>query len=152
MTSWIVQTSFVHVLHGWTWLPQLLETMHMTFHSLLVGAVAVMAARLAGLGRRIAIDALAGVVLPICWMAFAIQVLSGGLMFIMSADQYAENEYFLAKISAVLVGAVLLAALHWSALRMKDDTGHGGARAIALIAVPIWFAALTFGRFVYTLL
>lgn len=155
MFAAIVNSPYVHVLHGLSWLPQTLETIHMTFHSLLVGAFLLMALRLLGLGSAISVRSLAKYLLPACWIAVVMQVLSGGLMFVQAADQYAVNFYFLWKIIAVALGIGLLA---WIQLAIGRDGGNWDQsgrvpmriRLIAGAAIPVWFGALVFGRFIYT--
>ena len=157
MLSTLANLSFVHTLHALPWAPQLLETIHMTFHSLLVGAFIVLAARLLGFGRDVPLAPLARLVFAVCWISVGVQVVAGGLMFLMMVDQYADNEYFIAKIAAIAVGLTLLAALQL-ALRANapawDSAGTIPApvRGVAALAVPVWLVALGFGRFVYTLL
>ena len=104
MFTAIANSAFTHFLHTLPWLPQVLETIHMTFHSLLVGAAVLLALRLLGFGRGIPLVGLARYLLPACWVALAMLAVSGGLLFAMTADRYVRDPYFLWKIAAVAEG------------------------------------------------
>src|SRR5688572_12476980 len=101
MFTAIANSAFVHFLHTMPWLPQVLETIHMTFHSVLVGAAVLLALRLVGVGKGIPLARLARYLLPACWASLAFLAVSGGLMFAMSADRYVNDRYFVWKIAAV---------------------------------------------------
>src|SRR5712691_3981206 len=102
MFTALANSPFAHALHRLPWLPQLLETIHMTFHALLVGAFVLLALRLIGFGSRIPFRSLVAILLPASWIALAFLAVSGGLLFVMAADRYVADVFFLLKIAAVV--------------------------------------------------
>jgi hypothetical protein len=153
----IANSPFVHFLHTMPWLPQVLETVHMTFHSLLVGAAVLLALRLLGFGKAIPLARLVRYLLPACWTSLGFLAVSGGLMFAMSADRYVNDYWFLWKLAAVAEGVLVLAVIHVMLRRNAarwDEQGVAPVpiRVIAGASISIWFAAITFGRFTYTAL
>ena len=154
MISAIANSPFTHFLHTLPWLPQALETIHMTFHSLLVGAAVLLALRLVGFGDGIPISRLARYLLPACWVAVVVLAISGTLMFTLNAEKYVADQYFLWKIAVVAEGILLLAFTHWMVRRHANRWDAAGAapvpvRLVAGATISVWIAAITLGRFIY---
>ena len=153
----IANSPFTHFLHSLPWLPQLLETVHMTFHSLLLGGGVVLALRLIGFGQGIPMATFVRYLLGACWVAVGFLALSGGLMFVMSADRYVQDIYFLWKITAVAEGVAVLAVIQLLLPRYAERWDNAGVvpvpiQLMAGASIPVWLAAVVFGRFIYTIL
>jgi hypothetical protein len=157
MIDAIANSPFTHFLHSQLWLPQLLETIHMISHSLLVGAAVLIALRLIGFGSKIPLVMLTRYLLPACWLALGFVVLSGGLLFVMGIKGYVLNPFFLWTMAAALEGVVFLVILQVVTQRFGDQWENGGAvpvpvQLLAGASVSVWIAAVIFGRFIYTAL
>jgi hypothetical protein len=95
--------------------------------------------------------------LSACWLALALLAVSGGLMFAMAADRYVEDPFFLWKIATVAEGVAFLAFVQFAAGRWAERWDAAGAvpvtvQVMAGASIPLWLAAVTFGRFIYTIL
>ena len=157
MFAALANSALAHSLHRLAWLPQFLETIHMTFHALLVGAVVLLALRLLGFGRTIPLPMLTRYLLPACWVSLAALAATGGLMFVMAADKYVADGYFLLKIAMAVEGILILVFAQVFLPRFAVGWDRGGAiplpvQLLAGATIPIWMAAIVFGRFIYTAL
>ncbi|MFO1184102.1 MAG: hypothetical protein U1E56_04880 [Bauldia sp.] len=153
----LANSPFAHAMHRLNWLPQVLETVHMVFHALLAGAATLLALRLLGFGRAIPTARLARYLLGAIWLSLAALAVSGGLMFVMSADRYAGTGFFLWKMATGAELGVLLIVAQLALPRLAGRWDEAGAapvvaQLLAGAAIPMTLAVIVFGRFVYTAL
>ncbi len=135
-----------------------------------VGVLVVLNLRVLGYAAGIPIAALRRL-MPVAWLGFAVNALSGILLFMANATRLVTNWAFLLKMSAVLLGGIVTWYL-WRILwqRSTTDRPPGGdahastdgaaeradvgavyhvtraARVTAGISLGVWFAAILFGR------
>ena len=157
MIKALANSPFAHALHRLAWLPQVLETLHMLFHALLAGAAVLLCLRLLGFGRNVPTARLARYLLPAIWLSLGVLAISGGLLFVMSADRYVEASFFQWKMALVAELLVLLIAAQVRLPRLGEHWDASGAvpipvQLLAGAAIPIALAVIVFGRFIYTVL
>ena len=107
------------------------------------GGIVLLDLRLLGwLGREIALDALARLVLPVVHAAFAVTVISGVVLFLYDPIQTGSHSWFLPKLLLVGVAvynAVLFSRPRWGGLRA---IGAGPltrqARIAGAVSLVLW--------------
>jgi hypothetical protein len=92
-------------------------------------------------------------ILPLTWVAFALAVASGGLLFISNATKYLENGYFVAKL--VLIGAAGLNMAIFHFISAKDmplwenqSRPPFQARLAGGLSVLLWISVVACGRWI----
>lgn len=122
-----------------------------------VGILMVLDLRVLGVAQGIPIAALSRL-MPIAWLGFWINALSGVLLFMANATRLVSNWSFILKMSAVLLGG-LVSWLLWRSLAQGRESGSSlaerprytvtpGTRITAVISLLVWFAAIVFGRLI----
>jgi hypothetical protein len=131
-----------------------------------VGILVMLNLRVLGYAEGIPISALSRL-MPVAWLGFAINALSGVLLFMANATRLVTNWAFLLKMFFVLLGGlvtwILWRSLNGRAVREPPATaaavttpavaGPGykithAARVTAGISLGVWFAAIVFGRII----
>jgi len=114
---------------GSTWAFPTFETIHVIAIVTVVGSVAVMDLRLLGLASNNSrVTEISNDTLPWTWAAFVVAVISGGLLFISKATDYAANPYFFWKLTLILLAGVNMAIFH--AFTWRSVEGWDTARDI----------------------
>jgi hypothetical protein len=128
-----------------------------------VGVLVILNLRVLGFAEDIPIAALSRL-MPVAWIGFSINFLSGLLLFMANATRLVTNWAFLLKMAAVWLGGLVTWIL-WRVLGQRDgataestpETAKRGAmtvayhvtaaaRKTAAISLGVWFAAILFGR------
>lgn len=119
--------------------------------AVMVGPVLVLDLRQLGWFRSIPYESL-GRILGVAWVGFAINFLSGVVLFAMQATYYVTNVPFLTKIALVLLGAVTAAVQQTMINRDSASWATAGVpgsvRAIAFISIVFWVGAIITGRLI----
>ena len=123
-------------------------TLHTFGLAIVVGANAVVDVRLLGLARRIPIASLRPL-FPIMWWAFALNFMTGVLLFMADATTRAGQWVFYVKLGLIAV-ALLVARAESKRLR-RDDATAGAAdaatlRSLASLSLLVWTGAIVAGR------
>jgi len=134
------------------WAFPIIETIHVIALALMIGTVLIMDLRLLGLAsanQRYA--ALRRDVLPWTWLAFCTAVLSGGLMFISQATEYAANAAFRTKIVLLVLAGINMLVFELLIARGADKWDQGAAvprsgKIAAVLSLALWIAIVIFGR------
>ncbi len=117
-----------------------------------VGILAMLDLRVLGLGKGISLESFSRL-MPIAWLGFVINALSGTLLFMANAGRLLDNWGFLLKMSGVVLGGVISWAL-WRQLR-QSPRGAGQpkvyavtrpAQIIASVSLLVWLGTIVFGR------
>ena len=120
-----------------------------------VGMMVVLDLRVLGLAEGIPIAALSRL-MPVAWWGFAINALSGILLFRANATRLVTTGACILKMSAVGLGGIV-SWLLWRSLTGHAAAANGrgepatftitrNARIIAVISLLVWFGAILFGR------
>lgn len=120
-----------------------LRLLHLGGGAAFFGAIVLLDLRLLGLlGRDIALDALARIVLPVTHVSFALTVLSGALLFLYDPIQIGSHSWFLPKM--LLVAAAVANAAVFSLPRRIGLRPIGGgaltrhARLAGALSLILW--------------
>jgi Family of unknown function (DUF6644) len=132
----------------------LIESVHVLSISLVVGSILVADLRLLGLASidRPVSRVISGV-LPLTWSAFAVAVVSGGLMFISNATKYLANGFFVAKLFLILAAGLNMAVFHAISARdlprwEKQASPPLSARLAGGLSILLWIAVVACGRWI----
>ena len=117
-----------------------LRLLHVGGSAVFFGAIVLLDLRLLGLlGRDIALDALARIVLPITHAAFAVAMLTGVLLFLYDPIQTGSHSWFLPKL-LLLTAAMANAAVFSFPKRTGLRSIGGGAltRLAGALSLVLW--------------
>src|SRR5262245_46529228 len=132
---------------------QVVEATHVLAAALVFGTVLIVDLRLLGLtDARRTFTRVSGEVLPVTWVAFAVSVITGSLMFTTSAQTYFGNPAFQWKALALLAAGLNMALFQLVAARgvAAWDLGKtpGAARLAGLASLLLWAAVVLLGRWI----
>lgn len=119
--------------------------------AVMVGPVFILDLRLLGWFKSIPYSSLSRI-LAVAWVGFAVNFLSGALLFAMQATSYITNVPFLIKIGLVLLGAV--SAAQQQAVINRDATAWETAgvpasvTVVAIVSIVFWVGAIITGRLI----
>jgi len=126
------------------------STLHTIGLSIIVGLSTVVALRLVGFARTMRVAPLKKL-FPIMWVGFAINLFSGSGLAAAAATTTVPNPLFLAKITFVIAGVVILRLLQVKVFRDSDPEGKSRDRTIMILAASLlclWLFAMITGRFI----
>lgn len=146
---YLENTSLATAIRDSTWAYPILEIIHITGITILVGAAFMFDLRLLGFSKDLSVMSLARHLLPWSRRGLLLVIPSGLLLFITNAVALASNPVFWLKMS--LLGAAGLNAFLFdrkAAARSGDakHTAPMGARIIALVSMLLWIAVIACGR------
>jgi hypothetical protein len=136
------------------WLFPALETIHLLGMALLVATTTVFNLRLLGwtmLQKRV--SELAGRLLPWAWAGFAVQLITGVILFSSEAVKVYTNPAFRLKMSLIVIVGVHALLFRWFMYRNVatwDDAAVLPARAkvAGSISILLWVSIVAAGRFI----
>ena len=134
-----------------TWMFPTIETVHVVAIATVIGTIAVVDLRLLGVASKARpASALIREFLPWTWGAFALAVISGGLLFTSRAADYMALPAFVAKFAIMALAAANMLVFHLTAERRIAawDLGRptAGARIAGGLSLFLWAAIVVCGR------
>jgi hypothetical protein len=135
------------------WVYPIVNAGHIVGLALLFGAIVPLDLRLIGFWRRVPIGALARLLLPVAITGLSLAVLTGALLFSVSAVKYAGMMLFQAKLLLILAAVANALLLH----RARAWAVHQGAelqgttprlRLAGALSLGLWLAAIFAGRMI----
>ena len=152
--KWLEQTSVGAAIRESLWLFPAIETVHLLGMAALVGTITVLDFRLLGwMKRRERFSELAGRLLPWAWAGFAVQVVTGVLLFSSEAVKVYTNPAFRLKLLLILLAGVHALIFHWTVYRdvaTWDESSVLPAKAklSGLVSILLWVGIVAAGRFI----
>jgi hypothetical protein len=151
---WLEQTPAGASVRQSLWLFPAIETLHLLGMAALVATITILDLRLLGCAmRRTPVSELAHRLLPWAWAGFAVQVLTGGLLFSSEAVRMIANPAF--RVKMLLIAAAGLQALifHVAARRRMAAWDERNALPVAarfagLASILIWVGVVAAGRWI----
>jgi hypothetical protein len=129
----------------------LVLTVHSIGMAIMVGLVMVVDLRLMGRFQRVPLGSL-DKLLRLAWYGFALNLVTGSMIFTSQAVFYTTSPTFLLKM-AMVIGGVIIAAYMQPILR-REAAGWGsaggvpqGIRTLATASLVMWSMAIITGRF-----
>jgi len=137
------------------WMFPTIETVHVFALVTVIGCIAIMDMRLLGLtSTNRTVQAMEHDTIPVTWIAFAVAVISGSLLFVSKATVYMANPYFLWKMGMMLVAGINMAVFHRIVSKGVEEWGRPGgtipaaAKLSGLFSLFLWIAIPFCGRIV----
>lgn len=150
---WLQNTPLSWAIGDSLWLFPALEGAHVIAAALVFGAIAFLDLRLVyAASRARPVSVLSAEILPLVWVAFAVAVLTGGLMFVSAAAHYGENGPFLIKMGLLLLAGANMAAFHRLMARRAHEWDAGpppaAARLAGALSLLLWLGVIVTGRWI----
>jgi hypothetical protein len=139
------------LISGSTWLFPALETLHVFALAIVAGSILVVDLRLLGVAsRNRRVTALTEELLPWTWGAFVAAVVTGTLLFISRAADYAAVSYFNIKFVLMALAGLNMLWFHMSTYRRVGGWDLGPTPAAAklsgLLSLVFWTLIIVCGR------
>jgi hypothetical protein len=121
-------------------------TLHTFGMMVLVGAAVIIDLRVLGVAQDIPLHAM-NLLFRVMWSAFAVNAVTGTMLFIASADTRGPQLIFWVKIALVFTGAATTVVIRRHFREGRDTVAiTGRTKGLALVSVCVWITAITLGR------
>jgi hypothetical protein len=126
--------------------------LHMIAVAMVFGLIAIVDLRLLGLtSRKTAVTELCRDVIPWTWVAFAISVVTGTVIFTGQAVKYFDNYAFRMKFLVLLLAGINMLVFQFIIFRNvakwdRDAPAPLAAKLAGLISLVCWIAIIAYGR------
>jgi hypothetical protein len=154
LLEWIDGTQLAETIRGSEFIFPALETLHVIAVALVVGSIAIVDLRLAGLaGRNRAISELSHDMLPWTWVAFIAATVFGVLLFVGTPIRYVEIAFFDIKILLIALAGINMLVFEYVTSKSKAGwdrmpTPPLGVRLTGALSLAFWVSVLLCGRFI----
>jgi hypothetical protein len=151
IAAYLENSSVAAAIRASTWAYPVLEIIHITGITLLVGAAFMFDLRLLGFSRQLPVMGLARHLLPWSKRGLLLIVPSGFLLFITNAVALAANPLFWLKMTLLATAGLNAWLFHRTTARMQDSWQEkrrppARLRIIALLSMLLWIAVIACGR------
>jgi hypothetical protein len=135
------------------WIYPFLETLHVVGLALLFGAIATFDLRVLGFNRELSVSRLWHHVKPLVWIGFLMAFVSGTLMFVGGASDFAANLAVQIKLALIVLAGINAGLFEYRlrpAVAAWDRTVHAprAARVAAGISLTLWLLIMIAGRLI----
>jgi hypothetical protein len=124
-------------------------TLHTIGMGLLVGTIVVVDLRILGIAPVIPLAPMESC-LPVVWVGFWLNALSGTTLFIAGATRHAVNPFFYIKMTCIALGVVNIQLLRRRVFRnstsMETEPVPMKDKILAGMSLALWAGAITAGR------
>jgi hypothetical protein len=135
----------------------ILLAIHSMGMAIVVGILVMLDLRVLGFARGIPVSAFR-TLMPLAWIGFAVNLVSGTLLFMSLATHMISNWPFLSKMASICIAGLVSWALWRNLLgeRWSAAPANGAAvaepsqtaRTLAIVSMVLWAAAILFGRMI----
>ena len=152
--DWLQNTALATGIRDSLFLFPILESVHVIGLALVFGTIAVIDLRLLGVAStERPFSRMASEIMKWTWAAFALTVLTGGLMFSTNAAVYFHNGYFRAKMALLVLAGLNVLVFELTARRTlplwdQSPSAPAVGRAVATVSLVIWVAVIFAGRMI----
>jgi hypothetical protein len=150
--TWLQETEFAQFLGADPYAYPILLCFHAIGMATVVGLVWVMSARVLGYPKSLSIDTFQRMSTLALW-GFAVNAVSGFLIFSTEATRVIDNTEFLIKMGCIVFGGVTVWYMLRAAPRPAPEEPTDAAAAfplpakiVAVLASAAWLAAIIYGR------
>ncbi|MEO8722002.1 MAG: DUF6644 family protein [Sphingobium sp.] len=132
----------------------IIETFHVIAITAVLGTIMIVDLRLLGFtSHRRGANRLIAELLPYTWVAFALAVVSGGLLFVSNAPAYAANVEFQLKLVAIAAAGINMLIFHGTAYRRiadwdTDTPPPTSVKVSGVISLILWVTVIFLGRWI----
>ena len=152
--KWLESTPLSIFILESEWAFPTIESIHVIAIALVVGTISIVDLRLLGLAStKRGFTELSHEVLPWTWLAFAVAVIAGLLLFITHATEYFGNTAFRIKLLLILLAGLNMMYFHLFTCRKVSEWDRSFAvplagRIAGGISLLCWIAVIGFGRWI----
>ena len=152
--KWLESTPLSIFILESEWAFPTIESIHVIAIALVVGTISIVDLRLLGLAStKRGFTELSHEVLPWTWLAFAVAVIAGLLLFISHATEYFGNTAFRIKLLLILLAGLNMMYFHLFTCRKVSEWDRSVAvppagRIAGGISLLCWIAVIGFGRWI----
>ncbi len=142
-----------HFIRTWAWAYPILETVHVVGLGLLLGGILAFDLRVLGVHKAMPVRQLAGHLLPLVWIGFALNATSGILLLMSDATTFGVNTSFQFKMVLIACAGINMVWFHWRVYPGVDGWNQGvaapaAAKLTSLLSITIWLCVVTAGRMI----
>ncbi len=154
LCKWLERTWVGGGIRQSLWLFPAIETLHLLGMAALVGTITVYDLRLLGwLRRRERVSDLTRRLLPWAWAGFAVQVVTGALLFSSEAVKVYANPAFRVKMLLILLAGAQALFFQWTSYRNvaswdDSEVTPAGVKVAGFISMLLWVGIVAAGRFI----
>ena len=130
------------------WAYAAVATTHVLAIGVLIGSILTLDLRLVGLADWIDPQRLARLVVPVAGTALCLALVSGGLLFIGRAGEYAAFGTFQVKMALVVIGLAMTLAVHRRFGLRLQRAGSRQRVCIGIASMTLWFGIAVAGRMI----
>jgi hypothetical protein len=152
LCGWLESTALAKWIAGSTWGFPMIESVHVVAITLVVGTITIADLRLLGLawGKRRVTRVLRDV-LPMTWIAFAVALICGSLLFISQATKYIDNTSFRLKMLLMLMAGINMLAFELITFRSvskwdRDVPVPAAGKLAGAVSLICWLGVVLLGR------
>jgi hypothetical protein len=131
-----------------------IEATHVLAIAVVFGSILIVDLRLLGLPNvRRPFTVVSHEMLRLTWVAFAVAVVTGALMFAPNAITYFGNTAFRLKMLTLLAAGINMVIFQFFTVRSvarwdRDPRAPGAARAAAALSIVLWITVIFLGRWI----
>ena len=139
-SDWLMQSNSI-------WAYPTVLTLHTFGMMVLVGCAWVIDLRILGYARAIPLKSV-GTLFTVTWWAFALNAVTGTMLFIGDASKRGHDPYFGLKMLLIAFGVVTIVMIRRAISSSGDapDSVPSSARTLAWVSLLVWGGAITTGR------
>lgn len=151
---WLGNSLLGRSIHDSTWMFPVIETVHLFGVVILVGSASVLDLRLMGMAfKDYTVSMLAKRFLPWIWAGFAVQVVTGFLLFASEAAKMYGSDVFRAKMLMLVAAGINALVFQLIAYRSvgrweRDPVAPWSARFAGAFSILLWFGIVGAGRWI----
>lgn len=150
--TWLWNTQVGTYFRTGDWTFQALQSLHFVGMSLLIGSVGAIDLRVLGVARAVPLVQLHRF-LPLSFVGFGVNLITGALFFIQDPFTYAFNPSFRLKMLLILLSGLNALWFRLGVFLDLDTWGPGIeasrlAKVISATSLALWIAVITCGRFI----
>lgn len=151
--KWLEQTQAGASVRQSLWLFPAIETAHLLGMAAVLGTIGAVDLRLMGLAMKgQSASVLARRLLPWTWTAFAVQVVTGGLLFASEATRMFRNPAFRVKMLLIVLAGLQALLFHLTSRHRRGEAIEPTQRmrdAVAGFAsMALWISVVAAGRWI----
>lgn len=152
--KWLEQTWIGATVRQSLWLFPAIETVHLLGMIVLAGTISIFDLRLIGWAMpQQRVSELAKRLLPWSWAGFAVQVVTGSLLFSSEAIKVYTTPAFRLKMVLIFLAGAHALVFHrtvYRGVKTWDDTGvmPSSAKVAGLVSLSLWVGVVAAGRFI----
>jgi hypothetical protein len=127
------------------WAYPTILTLHSIGLGIVVGASMVIDLRLIGRARSLEMVDLS-TLFPVIWWAFAVNALTGVLLFISDATRKGVQPIFFVKLGCIALALVVTLRTRSMLAGIETASAAASQKVLAVVSIVLWLAAIAAGR------